>query len=68
MKKSKKARNLRENSGVAFIVDDSLGESGWRYVILEGSAEPVTDAHEFGIIRNLLYRKYPSWESAFGIY
>jgi PPOX class probable F420-dependent enzyme len=66
-KKSKKARNMVRNPRIALIIDDDLGAIGWRYIIIEGTAEPVTDKHEYGIIRDKLYHKYSSWESAFPI-
>jgi PPOX class probable F420-dependent enzyme len=66
-KKSKKARNMLRNPRIALIVDDDLGPSGWRYVVVKGTAESVTDVHEYGTIRGKLYQKYASWEAAFPI-
>ena len=66
-KKSKKARNMTRNPRIALIVDDDLGASGWRYVVIEGMVEIVKDTHEYSVIRENLYHKYPSWEAAFPI-
>jgi len=40
---TKKVRNIRNNRNVAFIVDDSGGSVGWRYVTVEGYGYIITE-------------------------
>ena len=61
--KTKKVRNIRKNSKVAFIVDDTPVSTGWRYVIVEGEAEEVTDSTRFESLKRVLYTKYPVLDS-----
>ena len=61
--KTKKVRILRKNSKAAFIVDDSGGSAGWRYVIVEGHGHLISSDEEFNRVRNLLCEKYPSFLS-----
>lgn len=60
---TKKVRNIRKNRNVAFIVDDTGGPAGWRYVVVEGEAEEITDNTLFGEVRKMLYVKYPVLDS-----
>ena len=57
--KTKKVRNLRRNKNVAFIVDDSGGSAGWRYVTVEGDGYIITEQEEFDRVRDMLCDKYP---------
>lgn len=57
--KTKKVGNLRKNRNVAFIVDDSGGSAGWRYVTVEGYGCLIVDPEEFDMVRDLLCEKYP---------
>jgi nitroimidazol reductase NimA-like FMN-containing flavoprotein (pyridoxamine 5'-phosphate oxidase superfamily) len=59
--KTKKVSNLRKNENVAFIVDDSGGEAGWRYVTVEGNGYLISDMDEFNRVRGLLCEKYPAY-------
>ena len=61
--KTKKVRNIRNDKNVAFIVDDSGGSAGWRYVTIEGHAYLITDSEEFNRVRDLLCEKYPVYLS-----
>jgi nitroimidazol reductase NimA-like FMN-containing flavoprotein (pyridoxamine 5'-phosphate oxidase superfamily) len=61
--KTKKVRNIRNDKNVAFIVDDSGGSAGWRYVTVEGNAHLITDSDEFDMVRSLLCEKYPVYLS-----
>ncbi len=59
---SVKARNIRGNPRVSFVVDDYLGhimENRTRGVSVSGKAELISSGklHETG--RDLIYRKYP---------
>ena len=61
--KTKKVKNIQTNKNVAFIVDDSGGDAGWRYVTLEGNGYLITDSEEFSNVRELLCDKYPVYLS-----
>ena len=61
--KTKKVRNIQNNKNVAFIVDDSGGSAGWRYVTVEGNGYLITDNMEFSIVRDMLCDKYPVYLS-----
>jgi len=61
--KTKKVRNVRDNKNVAFIVDDSGGSAGWRYVTVEGDGYLITEDEEFNVVRDLLCEKYPVYLS-----
>jgi nitroimidazol reductase NimA-like FMN-containing flavoprotein (pyridoxamine 5'-phosphate oxidase superfamily) len=61
--KTKKVRNIRNNRNVAFIVDDSGGSAGWRYVTVEGYGYLIADHEEFSQVRDLLCEKYPVYLS-----
>jgi len=58
-KKSKKVRLVKKNPQSSFIVDDTGGESGWRYVMVEGISYVIHDKDEFDYASNLLGEKYP---------
>ena len=45
--KSKKIRIIQNNHKVAFVADDTGGPAGWRYVIVEGTAEIISDETGF---------------------
>lgn len=61
--KTKKVRNIRKNKNVAFIVDDSGGSAGWRYVTVEGYGYIITEQEEFERVRDMLCDKYPVYLS-----
>jgi len=61
--KTKKVKNIRKNSKVAFIIDDSGGSAGWRYVTVEGYGYLITEQDEFNKVRGLLCDKYPAYLS-----
>ena len=61
--KAKKVRNIRKNKNVAFIVDDSGGSAGWRYVTVEGHGYVISNQREFDMVRDLLCNKYPVYLS-----
>lgn len=64
---SKKARNIKENPRVQFVVDDAPTFDSFRAVLVSGEAELISDGklHEIG--RDLLYRKYPKYEEQYPI-
>ena len=61
--RTKKVRNIRNNNNVAFIVDDSGGSAGWRYVTVEGNGYVIADRDEFRKVREMLCDKYPVYLS-----
>lgn len=71
---SKKARNIRQNPRVAFVVDDfasrdecwGCAKSIWG-VMVSGKAELISRGklHEIG--RDLIYKKYPKYEESYPI-
>jgi nitroimidazol reductase NimA-like FMN-containing flavoprotein (pyridoxamine 5'-phosphate oxidase superfamily) len=61
--KTKKIRNISKNMNVAFIVDDSGGSAGWRYVTVGGYGHLISDQGEFNRVRGLLCDKYPVYNS-----
>ncbi len=68
---SKKARNIRSNPRVSFVVDvappfDGTGE-GLQWVLISGRAELISsgELHEKG--RDLIEEKYPGYEESFGV-
>ncbi|MHA1910940.1 MAG: pyridoxamine 5'-phosphate oxidase family protein [Candidatus Kariarchaeaceae archaeon] len=64
---SKKAKNIRSNSKVQFVVDDFLSFEEFRGVLIRGEAELISsgDFHEIG--RNLIYSKYPNYQEQYPI-
>lgn len=62
-KKSKKIKNLTENSNVALVYDD-YSES-WSYlrgILIQGEARIISKGTAFHKPRRLLYQKYPQYE------
>lgn len=64
---SKKARNIRRNPRVQFVVDDLLSFEEFRGVLVSGKAELISSGkfHEVG--RDLIYRKYPKFQEQYPI-
>lgn len=64
---SKKARNIRKNPQVQFVVDDVPTFEDVRGVLVSGKAELISSGnfHELG--RELLYRKYPKYQEQYPI-
>ena len=64
---SKKARNIRRNPRVQFVVDDLLSFEEFRGVIVSGKAELISCGkfHEIG--RDLIYSKYPKYQKQYPI-
>ena len=68
---SKKARNIRSNPRVSFVVDDfppfDGTAEGLHGVLISGKAELISsgELHEKG--RDLIYEKFPGYEEAFPI-
>ena len=65
-----KARNIRRNPRVSFVVDDFLGpmrEARIRGVSVSGKAELISSGklHETG--RDLFYEWYPWWKEQYPI-
>ena len=59
---SKKARNIRENPRIQFVVDDLLSFEEFRGVLVSGKAELISSGKSHEIGRDLLYSKYPKYE------
>jgi nitroimidazol reductase NimA-like FMN-containing flavoprotein (pyridoxamine 5'-phosphate oxidase superfamily) len=59
LKTSKKVRLVKKNPQSSFIVDDTGGEAGWRYVMVEGTASIVNDSNEFEYATKLICERYP---------
>jgi len=64
---SKKARNIRENPRVSFVVDDILSWEIFRAVLVSGKAELISRGKLHQIGRDLLYKKYPKFQEDFPI-
>ena len=68
---SKKARNIRKNPRVSFVVDDFLpwdvNAQGFSGVLISGKAELISSGmlHDKG--RDLIEEKYPGYEKLYGI-
>ena len=69
---SKKARNIRYNPRVSFVVDDSppyddLKDAKFHAVLISGRADLISDGklHEKG--RELIEEKFPGYEELWGI-
>ena len=68
---SKKARNIRRNPIISFVVDDASpwgAEEEWiRGVLISGKAELISSGmlHEKG--RDLIEEKYPGYEEKWGV-
>ena len=64
---SKKARNIRENSKVSFVVDEFICWGDFRGMIVSGKAEFVLRGKLHQIGRDLIYKKYPKWQESYPI-
>jgi len=64
---SKKARNIRENPKVSFLVDDYLSWEKIRGVLVSGKAELILKGKLHQIGRDLLYKKYPKYQKDYPI-
>ena len=64
---SKKARNIRENPKVQFVVDDAPTFESFRGVLISGKAELVSGGKSHEVARDLLYSKYPNYEEQYPI-
>jgi len=64
---SKKARNIRRNPRIQFVVDDLLSFEEFRGVLVSGKAELISSSklHEIG--QDLIYRKYPKYQEQYPI-
>lgn len=64
---SKKARNIRRDPRVQFVIDDVPTFDDFRGVLVSGKAELISSGkfHEIG--RDLLYKKYPKYEKQYPI-
>ena len=64
---SKKARNIRVNPRVSFVVDDFPSWEVIRGVSIRGRAKLVSggELHETG--KTLIYEKYPRYEAEYGV-
>lgn len=64
---SKKARNIKTNPRVQFVIDDVPTFEDFRGVLITGDAELISDGkfHEIG--KQLLYSKYPKYEEQYPI-
>jgi len=64
---SQKAKNIKKNPRVAFVVDDWPSWKEIRGVRINGKAELTSsgELHETG--RDLIYEKYPRYEEDYGI-
>ena len=64
---SKKARNIRENPRIQFVVDDLPSFEEFRGVLVSGKAELISSGKSNEIGRDLLYSKYPKYEEQYSI-
>jgi len=64
---SKKARNIRENPKVSFVVDDFLSWEKIRAVLVSGKAELISRGKLHQIGRDLIYKKYPKYQESYPI-
>lgn len=64
---SKKARNIKDNPKVQFVVDDAPTFDDFRAVLVTGVAQLISSGkfHEIG--RDLLYSKYPKYQEQYPI-
>ena len=69
---SKKARNIRSNPRVSFVVDDfppwdDIKNATFRWVLISGKAELISTGklHEKG--RDLIEEKFPGYEENWGV-
>ena len=62
---SKKVRNVKRNSSVAFVVDFYVEDwSKLKGVMIQGKAEVVEGGRVFEEAKKLLYEKYPQYEAS----
>jgi pyridoxamine 5'-phosphate oxidase family protein len=70
MGRTRKFRNVRAGSRVAFVVDDLRPGPGWnpRYLEIRGTAEALTDVEPpmAGFSREII-RIHPDWVRSFGL-
>ena len=70
---SKKARNVKQNPRVSFVVDDYLpwedarSAGKVRGVLVSGKAELISRGKLHQIGRDLIYKKYPGYEESYPI-
>jgi pyridoxamine 5'-phosphate oxidase family protein len=67
---SVKARNIRRNPRVSFLVDDFLGqimEARIRNVSVSGTAELISSGKLHEKSRDLIEEKYPGYEKKWGV-
>ncbi len=64
---SKKARNIRENPRVAFVVDDFTSWEDIQGVMVSGKAELISRGKLHQIGRDLIYKKYPKYQESYPI-
>ena len=64
---SKKARNMKANPRVAFVVDEFNSWEDYRGMMVSGNAEFVVRGKLHQIGRDLIYKKYPKWEESYPI-
>jgi len=64
---SKKARNIRENPRVSFVVDDFPSWEKIRGVLVRGKAELISKGKLHQIGRDLIYKKYPKYQESYPI-
>ena len=62
---SKKVRNVKKNSNIAFVVDYYVEDwNKLKGVMIQGKAEVVEGGRVFEEAKKLLYEKYPQYESS----
>lgn len=64
---SKKARNIRVNPRISFVVDDCPTWETFRGVLISGKAQLILEGKPHQIGRDLLYKKYPKYQKDFSI-
>ncbi|MHA2340921.1 MAG: pyridoxamine 5'-phosphate oxidase family protein [Candidatus Hodarchaeales archaeon] len=64
---SKKARNIRDNPRVSFVVDDCPTWQTFRGVLISGKAELILEGKSHQIGRDSLYKKYPKYKKDYSI-
>ena len=60
---AKKVRQIKKNQRVSFVVDDTEGEAGWRYVIVSGNAF-LCEKNQFDGLLDRYRQKFPTIDSA----
>ena len=64
---SKKARNIKTNPRVQFVVDDVPSFDDFRGVLITGEGELISEGKYHEIGKQLLYSKYPTYEEQYPI-